>query len=553
MITSKALLALTGISRATLNNYIAMDLLPRPEVKRQAPAPGESPATLGYFPDWATQRVNEIRNLKQLGLSIDAIRSKLSGQTAEPAVAATTPLFSESILADENQNHAPAIGHQQSFELKVDLNQSIKNYKESDLLGSGVVKETPQRRGNTDTTSAKTAKPQQGLNLTIEQIDYPAYMINYESHLIWLNDHAKAEFFSGGEIPDRTNERSILPALLNWSAHLPFEEKQQLFAAHFKQVKCRLSEQAFAKTTLLLGEKDRTCLHNIYASCEPAENKLMNSHSIQHKNADAGRCQLIAISFREGVLMVYLPEDQEACKLLDWLSQRDAVIRSLLNNRLPVLTLLAVMVADLQNSVHICSELPPEEYFDLINQIWSTLNPIFRDYYGVYGKHTGDGMVYYFFPQPDRNHLMSVILCAGKVRDIMKKISHEWAVKKGWDTQLYMNIGLSEGEEWLGTFKTDTNYELVVLGETINISARLSDFARFGRIWATKNLVSKLSPSERAQIEYGIQRSGVDQEVFIENTYAQVGTLHAKDDPRALKLKDITSCAVTEIRHIKTQ
>ncbi len=425
MIASKELLALTGISRATLNNYIAMGLLPRPEVKRQAPAPGESPATLGYFPDWATQRVNEIRNLKQLGLSIDAIRSKLSGQTtpstqaiapnppqtepiiqaAELAVPETTPLFSESITADENnetQNHAPAIDPQELFELKYDLNQSINNYKESDLLVSEAVKETPQRLGNTDTTSAKTAKPQQGLKLTIEQIDYPAYMISYELHLIWLNDHAKAEFFSGGEIPDRANEGSILPALLNWSAHLPFEEKQQLFAAHFKQVKCRLPEQAFAKTTLLLSENDRTWLHNIYASCEPAENKLMNSHSIQHKNADAGRCQLIAISFREGVLMVYLPEDQEACGLLDWLSQRDTVIRLLLNKRLPVLTPLAVMVADLQNSVRICSELPPEEYFELINQIWSMLNPIFRDYYGAYGKHTGDGMVYYFFPQSQR-------------------------------------------------------------------------------------------------------------------------------------------------------
>ena len=114
-----------------------------------------------------------------------------------------------------------------------------------------------------------------------------------------------------------------------------------------------------------------------------------------------------------------------------------------------------------------------------------------------------------------------------------------------------MNIGLSEGEEWLGTFKTNTNYELVVLGETINIGARLSDFARFGRIWATKNLVSKLSHSERERVEYGIQRKGIDQDVFIENTYAQVGTLHEKDDPRALKLHDITSCAVTEIRSIK--
>lgn len=543
MMTSKELLERTGVSRATLNNYIAMNLLPRPEVKRISPAPGEAPTTLGYFPDWAVTRIEEIRRLKQAGLSIEAIRGQLAGQ-ATPTSTAPTQLADSSLDVSKQIN----VNTKEKIEENIiDHNQSTKQQLKSDTLILEEVSDTPQRRKASGINTAPI-KPQQSLNVSIDQIDYPAYMINYESHLIWLNDLAKNAFFTDGQIPDRADERSILPALLNWSADLPNQEKQQLFTAHFEQIKHRLSEQAFAKTTLTLTEKDRTWLHSLYANVTITENKLTNSHSVHHPTT--GRYQLISISFREGVLMVYLPEHQDAGELLDWLSQRDTVIRSLLSKRLPVLTPLAVMVADLQNSVRICSELPPEEYFELINQIWETLNPIFREYYGAYGKHTGDGMVYYFFPQPDRNHLMNAILCAGKVRDTMKKISHEWAIKKGWNNQLYMNIGLSEGEEWLGTFKTNTNYELVVLGETINIGARLSDFARFGRIWATKNLVSKLTPAERERIEYGIQRKGIDQEVFIENTYAQVNTLHEKDDPRAYKLQDIT-CAVTEIRAIK--
>lgn len=558
MITSKDLLERTGLSRATLNNYIAMNLLPRPEVKRASPAPGEAPTTLGYFPDWALNRIEEIRSLKQSGMSIDSIKSKLANQP--PPVAATAPLPSikatDNSIAEKSAIAAPetSIGeynessqNQEKLNKEVIENHNIKKLKESNTLTKECQPSEWQTR-NVNPTSATSKSAQQGLSLSIEQIDYPAYMINYESHLIWLNDHARNEFFSDAEIPDRAEERSILPALLKWSANLTDEDKAQFFAAHFEQIKHRLSEQAFAKTTLLLSEHERSLIHRIYADAQAAENKLLNTYAVQRNGHDY---QLIAMSFREGILVVYVPQNQDTCKLLDWLAQRDTVIRSLLSKRLPVLTPLAVMVADLQNSVRICSELPPEEYFELINQIWETLNPVFREYYGAYGKHTGDGMVYYFFPQPDRNHLMNAILCAGKVRDTMKKISHEWAVKKGWTNQLYMNIGLSEGEEWLGTFKTNTNYELVVLGETINIGARLSDFARFGRIWATKNLVSKLSPAERERIEYGIQRKGIDQEVFVENTYAQVGTLHEKDDPRALKLQDITSCAVTEIRAIK--
>lgn len=556
MITSKDLLARTGVSRATLNNYITMNLLPRPEVKRVSPAPGEAPTTLGYFPDWAIARIEEIRSLKQSGMSIDAIKSKLANQP-EPQYAAP---IKQTVIADGVEERpqirhvsvtaeAPIINSQpEEFKnKKIELNQNIIELNESKTLNTGRPKSEWQARKPSGTSAISNAA-QQSLSLSIEQIDYPAYMINYESHLVWLNDHAKAALFSDAAIPDRADERSILPALLKWSANLTDEDKAQFFAAHFEQIKHRLSEQAFAKTTLLLTEHERTSLQQMYVETQASENKLFNSYHVQHNN---DHYQLIAISFREGVLVVYLPEEQDASALLDWLTQRDTVIRSLLGKRLPVLTPLAVMVADLQNSVRICSELPPEEYFELINQIWSTLDPIFREYYGAYGKHTGDGMVYYFFPQPDRNYLMDSILCACKIRETMKKISHAWSLKKGWTNQLYMNIGLSEGEEWLGTFKTNTSYELVVLGETINICGRLSDFARFGKIWATKTLVSKLSHSERDLIEYGIQRTGLDQEVFVSNSYAQIGSLISKDDPRHAKLFEIESYAVTEIRQVK--
>jgi class 3 adenylate cyclase len=261
--------------------------------------------------------------------------------------------------------------------------------------------------------------------------------------------------------------------------------------------------------------------------------------------------RIIAISFREGVLFTYVPKEADANQLLEWLSHRDSVIRTLLSQRLPVLTPVAAMVADLQNSVRICSELPPDEYFQLINEIWSTLDPIFREYYGAYGKHTGDGMVYYFFPQPDNNYIMNAILCACKIRESMRVISHKWALKKGWTNQLFMNIGLNEGEEWLGTFKTNTSYELVVLGETINICGRLSDFARYGEIWATKNLVSKLNHAERDSIDYGVARRTLEQEIFVSNSYAQISTLIDKEDLRHIKLLDISSTAVTQIRAIK--
>jgi class 3 adenylate cyclase len=507
MITSKYLLEQTGLSRATLNNYIGLGLLPRPVVRRIATDPDTRLTTLGYFPDWAVDRVQQVKSMKKQGLSINTICQKItSGNSTDyPDREATTQADAQAAAS-----------------------------------GPG---------NNTMNNAAQKINARESLSVSIDSIPYPAYMINYECGLVWLNAAAQQSFFMDAPIPDRAEDRSVIPKLLEWAKGLSDSDKEILFKSHFNVVKHRLSKDTLSRTILSLPQDERRWLEICYEQSEAPKNTLIQDTALHH-SIDVNR-RIIAISFREGVLFTYVPENADANQLLEWLSHRDSVIRTLLSQRLPVLTPVTAMVADLQNSVRICSELPPDEYFQLINEIWSALDPVFRKYYGAYGKHTGDGMVYYFFPQPDNNYIMNAILCACEIRECMKVISHQWALKKGWTNQLFMNIGLNEGEEWLGTFKTNTSYELVILGETINICGRLSDFSRYGEIWATKNLVSKLNHSERNSIDYGVMRKTLEQEVFVSNSYAQISTLVDKDDMRHMKLIDISSTAVTQIRAVK--
>ena len=189
----------------------------------------------------------------------------------------------------------------------------------------------------------------------------------------------------------------------------------------------------------------------------------------------------------------------------------------------PVLANVAVLVAGLQHSTGIWSELPPEEYFELINDIWATADPIFRRHSGTHGKHPADGMVCYFFPLPAGSYLWNALVAAQEMREAMRRISKEWQLRKGWTTELYMNIGIDEGQEWLGTFKSDSKVDFTSLANTINQAARLSDFSRSGAIWATKNLLGKLTLEERARIRYGVRRKGADgQHVFVPHVFSNV-------------------------------
>src|SRR5210317_2554693 len=72
LITSKEIIEKTGISRATLNNYIKMGILPKPIVRRPGPEQ-KSVKQIGYFPLSLLESSLKVKLLKQQGNSMDDI------------------------------------------------------------------------------------------------------------------------------------------------------------------------------------------------------------------------------------------------------------------------------------------------------------------------------------------------------------------------------------------------------------------------------------------------------------------------------------------------
>lgn len=189
----------------------------------------------------------------------------------------------------------------------------------------------------------------------------------------------------------------------------------------------------------------------------------------------------------------------------------------------PVLADVAVLVAGLHGSTSLWHELPPEEYFELINDIWSAADLIFRRHSGIHGKHPADGMVGHFLEVPAGSFLFNALLAAQELREGMRRISMEWQMRKGWTTELYMNVGIDEGQEWLGPLNSASKVDFTALAGTINRAARIADFSRCGAIWASKNLLSKLSPQDRQRVQYGVRRRGSEgQQVFVPHVFCNV-------------------------------
>ena len=500
MLSSLELLQQTGISRATLHNYIALGLLPKPIVRN----PGDDPRTrarqVGYFPADVLEQIERIKRLKKDGVAMTDIAGHLppSSTPRLAASAVTTDAMSDSAINGRN--------------LQANAQPS------------------PTSR---DTSAAETGP----LRLTVDKLPCPAYMLNYNLELTWYNEEARTTFLGSFEkLPADTKERGVIGFLFNGRYGTSRKNIESLIQLHQQMGRVRTTQSP---------------VDPVVAAAPSASTSIPISDwplSLITADGTEEHYRVYASRFREGIFVIFASEAIGHHGLLGMLEKRDDVIRNLLKKRLPVLTDVAVLVADLQSSVRICSELPPEEYFELINQIWATMEPIFRHYYGTHGKHVGDGMVYYFFPQPDSNYVYNALCCANQIREAMRKISKEWQLRKNWLNELYLNTGINEGQEWLGVFHIETKIEFTVLGDTINHAARLSDFARQGALWATKNLMGKLSVEERNKVRFGVRRQDPERrEVFIKATYSRVSELVDLDSPRNEKMRDISALAVTEI------
>jgi len=505
LLTSTELLEQTGLSRATLNNYIALGLLPKPVVKR--PQSGRArTARLGHFPPSVLDVIERINRLKKQGYAMADIVTMMKEE-------------SEDTLQKE---------------------------------ASGADVETPPFVAK-DRRSDHPVQAQ-GIQLTLDALDSPAYLVNPKFELVWSNQEAQEQILeTGDKIASEIGDRNIFDIFLRGQTVTAAEGRDDLLQFHLALAKNRISKSALLSLDSASGS-DLSSLAELYDEVEPAAvGQILHTQVNFARPGQPDQWYTIYTStFREGFFFAYIPAESGNTALLQLLARRDIVIRDLLKKRRPYLTPLSVVVADIQDSVKICAELPPEEYFELINDVWGAMQPKLRRFYATHGKHVGDGMVYYFFPQPDCNYLLNAIRCAHEMKETMRDISRAWQKRKNWMTEVELNIGIDEGQEWFGTYETPTHLEFTVLGDTINIGGRLSDFARDGSIWVTKNMLAKLTAQERADVHYGIRRQSLDgMENLIPSTYSRVSNLVDLENPKYEKFRDIAVLPVTEVLDVE--
>jgi adenylate cyclase len=189
-----------------------------------------------------------------------------------------------------------------------------------------------------------------------------------------------------------------------------------------------------------------------------------------------------------------------------------------------VLTPVAIVVTSLQDAAGLWVKLTAQEYFELLNEVGVELDRIFRQHHGRPGRQSGEVLVCYFLPQSGgSSYFWNALAAAQQTRAAMRQVSRRWQARKSWDVELCMNIGIDEGQEWMGTLGAG---ELRVLGDAAERAAQMSRASRMGAVLLTRSLVGKLATPDRQRITYGVRRlDGTDSPLLF--TFARLADLAA--------------------------
>jgi len=491
MIDSKELLKKTSISRATLNNYIRLGIIPKPIVKK-LDKENRKIKKIGYFSESALEDIKTVKRLKKEGNSIDNI-ANIFRNTFNKTKVDEDKKITEKIISGEDEK----------------------------------------------------------LTLTIDNIETPAYLINYKFEIEWINHVAEEEIFQQTvRLIKDAESRNIFKLLFNMLDIGNVKNLESIVDLHMTFLKSKFSRDEVFKLYSGISEKEINYFYGSYDRTDSVSKKdlITQTHiDIVGQDGNTRSYRLYITFFREGLFFFYEPSNMLLEGVIEFLTNRSKVINELLQRRMPALLDFCVLVADLHDSVRICAELPPEEYFELINQMRKNVEESFRNYYGIYGKHAGDGLVYYFLKDRDSHYIVNSLYCAMEIKNKMEKLSAEWKVRKRWDNELYLNIGINEGQEYFSAIHASTNIEFAALGDTINYASRLSDLACYGSILTTKNLINRMAKEDRQRFIFGIKRKTPSRGIFIENMFSRVVDFIHVDDPRCGKFMDIAVLPITEI------
>lgn len=159
---------------------------------------------------------------------------------------------------------------------------------------------------------------------------------------------------------------------------------------------------------------------------------------------------------------------------------------------------VTVLFADLNGFTRMSSQWPAERTVLLLNEILTVCTLPLVDYGGTVDKYIGDCVMAFFGPegvQPD--HATRAVRAARATQLALRRwMAHHTTELEG---DIHVSIGLNTGAVVLGNMGSSLRLDHTVIGDAVNVAARLQDIAPVGAVYAGARTVREAGDTSQWQ------------------------------------------------------
>ncbi len=140
-----------------------------------------------------------------------------------------------------------------------------------------------------------------------------------------------------------------------------------------------------------------------------------------------------------------------------------------------------IVLADIRGFTAITEALPPATVISLLNRYFSVMGRVIKRHGGVIDKFMGDSVMALFgAPTRRPDDLLCALACAVEMQQAMVELNLESAARG--EPRLYVGIAVNTGEVMAGSFGSRQHSEYTVIGDTVNVVARMEPFSLRGQV-----------------------------------------------------------------------
>lgn len=171
---------------------------------------------------------------------------------------------------------------------------------------------------------------------------------------------------------------------------------------------------------------------------------------------------------------------------------------------------IAVLFADAVNFTRLSASLDAESVFNLINDLLGRLVACVQRYGGLVDKFTGDGLMAVFgAPIAHENNAEMAVRAALDMQRAAEEFTSIAQAQLG--APLKIRIGVHSGPAIAGILGTAEQAAYTVIGDTVNLAARLEAQATPGNILVSTQVYTRTQPFFSFQEKEAVSIKGVDQ------------------------------------------